>query len=121
MSVADSDGGDGSSITVGVDLGHGGFGEIAAIGVPFVVHVGQYGADWADDSGLVGENPDQRARRLISLFTRSDRYSISASVSSQASRVAVSSVRCDDSSRSRCGPWAGSCPRSVRARHYRYE
>ena len=57
--VAGSDCGDGSSITAGVELGHGGFGEVAAVGdLPFVVHVGQHGADEADDGGLVGEDPD---------------------------------------------------------------
>jgi hypothetical protein len=52
MSVAGFDCGDGSSITAGVELGHGGFGEVAAVGdLPFVVHVGQHGADEADDGG----------------------------------------------------------------------
>jgi hypothetical protein len=54
MSVAGFDCGDGSSITAGVELGHGGFGEVAAVGdLPFVVHIGQHGADEADDGGLV--------------------------------------------------------------------
>ena len=59
VSVAGSDCGDGSSITAGVELGHGGFGEVAAVGdLPFVVHVGQHRADEADDGRLVGEDPD---------------------------------------------------------------
>jgi hypothetical protein len=58
MSVASRDGGDGSSITDRVDLGHGAFGEVAAVGdLPLVVHVGQDGADEADHGWLVGEDP----------------------------------------------------------------
>jgi hypothetical protein len=63
MSVAGCDCGDSSNITVGVELGHGGFGEVAAVGdLPFVVDVRQHGADEADDGGLVGEDPTTRAR-----------------------------------------------------------
>ena len=41
------------------DLGHGFFGEVAAfVGGPFVVAVGQNGADEADDGGFVGEDPN---------------------------------------------------------------
>jgi hypothetical protein len=57
MSVAGFDCGDGSSITAGVELGHGGFGEVAAVGdLPFVVHVGQHGADEVDDGGRVAKD-----------------------------------------------------------------
>jgi hypothetical protein len=62
VSVAGSDCGDGSSITAGVELGHGGFGEVAAVGdLPFVVHVGQHSADEADDGGSLGKIPTTRA------------------------------------------------------------
>ena len=72
VSVAGSDCGDCSSITAGVELGHGGFGEVAAVGdLPFVVHVGQHSADEADGGGLVGEDPDHPGAALISLLTRS--------------------------------------------------
>src|SRR5829696_6877674 len=72
VSVAGSDCGDGSSITAGVELGHGGFGEVAAVGdLPFVVHVGQHSADEGMTAGSLGKIPTTRARRLISLFTRS--------------------------------------------------
>src|SRR5215211_6374847 len=59
MSVAGFDCGDGSSIAGWVDLGHGGFGEVAAVGdLPFVVDVGQDRADEADDGGFVREDAD---------------------------------------------------------------
>src|SRR5215212_4505739 len=59
MSVAGSDCGDMSSIVCGAEYGHGAFGEIAAIGdLPFIVHVGQDGADKSDYGGLFGEDAD---------------------------------------------------------------
>jgi len=59
MSVAGFDCGDGSSIAGWVDLGHGGLGEVAAVGdLPFVVDVSQDRADEADDGGLVREDAD---------------------------------------------------------------
>ena len=59
MSVAGFDCGDGFSIAGWVDLGHGGLGEVAAVGdLPFVVDVGQDRADEADDGGLVREDAD---------------------------------------------------------------
>jgi hypothetical protein len=59
MSVAGRDGGDGSSIADRVDLGHGAFGEVAAVGdLPFVVGVDEDGADESDDGGFVGEDAD---------------------------------------------------------------
>src|SRR5215218_2137911 len=70
VSVAGSDCGDGSSITAGVELGHGGFGEVAAVGdLPFVVHVGQHSADEADDGGLVGEDPDHPGAAFEALMS----------------------------------------------------
>ena len=46
-------------------LGHGGFGEVAAVGdLPFVVHVGQHGPDEADDGGLVAKDGFQMNPRL---------------------------------------------------------
>ena len=72
MSVAGFDCGDGSSIAGWVDLGHGGLGEVAAVGdLPFVVDVGQDRADEADDGGFVREDADDAGSRLISLLTRS--------------------------------------------------
>ena len=59
MSVAIFDCGDQSSIADRVDLGHGAFGEVAAVGdLPLVVEVVEDGADEADDAGLVGEDAD---------------------------------------------------------------
>jgi hypothetical protein len=47
--------GDELSIALGVEQGHGAFGEVSAFaGLPFVVDVGQHGADEADDAGFVG-------------------------------------------------------------------
>ena len=59
MSVASRDGGDGSSITDRVDLGHGAFGKVAAVGdLPLVVHVGQAGTDQPGQRCSVGEDAD---------------------------------------------------------------
>lgn len=59
MSVAGFDCGDGFSIAVGVEFGHGAFGEVAAVAdLPFVVEVVEDGADEADDAGLVGKDAD---------------------------------------------------------------
>jgi hypothetical protein len=39
-------------------LGHGAFGEVSAVAdLPFVVHVGEDGADEVGDSGFVREDP----------------------------------------------------------------
>ena len=55
MSFAGFDRGDGSSIADGVELGHGTFGEVAAVGhLPFMMEVVEDRADEADDAGLVG-------------------------------------------------------------------
>src|SRR3954451_11735325 len=52
------------------ELGHGGFGEVAAVsGDPFVVHVDQDRADQSVDRCGVGTIPTKRERRLISLLT----------------------------------------------------
>jgi hypothetical protein len=54
MSVVGSDCGDGTSIAGWVELGHGGFGEVAALGdLPFIVGVVQHRTDETDDGGLV--------------------------------------------------------------------
>jgi hypothetical protein len=59
MSVAGFDCGDESSIAARVDLGHGSFGEVAAVGdLPLVVEVVQHRSDEADDAGLIREDPD---------------------------------------------------------------
>ena len=57
--LAAAERGDGFSIAVGIEQVHGVFGEVAAVaGLPFVVYVGEDGADEADDGGVVGENAD---------------------------------------------------------------
>src|SRR6478735_6699394 len=59
MSVDGFDSGDLSSTAGWVELGHGAFGEVAAVGeLPFVAEVVEDGADEADDAGLVGEDAD---------------------------------------------------------------
>ena len=56
--VADCEFGCGETIAFGVEQAHGVFGEVAAVGgLPFVMQVGQDGADEADGGGLVGEDP----------------------------------------------------------------
>ena len=63
--VAVGDGDHGASIALGVQDCHGGFGEVAAfVGGPFVVGVGDYGADEADDGGLAGEDADDSGSAL---------------------------------------------------------
>ena len=58
MSVAGCEFGDLVSIALGVEECHRAFGEVAAVaGLPFVVDVGEDGADEADDGGFVGEDP----------------------------------------------------------------
>ena len=58
MSVAAVELGDVVSIALGVELGHGAFGEVAAVGgLPFVVHVGEHGADGSEHRCFVGEDP----------------------------------------------------------------
>ena len=57
MSVAGCEFGDVVSIALGVELRHRAFGEVAAVaGLPFVVDVGEHGADEADHGGFVGED-----------------------------------------------------------------
>ncbi len=57
MSVAAVEFGDEVSIARGVELGHGAFGEVAAItGLPFVVYVREHRADESDHGGFVGED-----------------------------------------------------------------
>jgi hypothetical protein len=49
----------GFSIGVGSQECHGGFGQVAAVvDLPFVVGVGEDGADQTDHGVLVGEDPD---------------------------------------------------------------
>ena len=43
----------------------------AVAGLPFVVHVGEHGADEPDDGGCVGEEAHDAGSALISLLTRS--------------------------------------------------
>jgi len=47
-----------SSVARLVELGHRGFGEVAAGDSPLVVLVGKDGADEADGGVVVGEDPD---------------------------------------------------------------
>jgi len=56
--VADCEFGCGDGIALGVEVAHGVFGEVAAVGgLRFVVEVGEDGADEADGGGFVGEDP----------------------------------------------------------------
>ena len=53
--VADCEFGGGETIALGVEEAHGVLGEVAAVGgLPFVVKVGEDGADEADGGGFVG-------------------------------------------------------------------
>jgi hypothetical protein len=59
VSVAGVEFGDGASIALGIELGHRSFGEVVAVAsLPFVIGVGEDGADEADQPGLVREDPD---------------------------------------------------------------
>jgi hypothetical protein len=63
MSVAGFDGGDSTVIAGRVELGHGGLGEVAAVGdLPFVVEIVQDGADEADHAGLESMEATYTAR-----------------------------------------------------------
>lgn len=52
-------------------FGHRGLGEVAPHDEPFVVLVGQHGADEADHGGVVGEDPDDATASAVLLFKRS--------------------------------------------------
>ena len=72
MSVAGCELGDVVSIALGVEQRHGAFGEVAAVaGLPFVVDVGEHGADEADHGGFVGEDAHDAGAALDSLLSRS--------------------------------------------------
>jgi hypothetical protein len=74
VSVAGVELGDGSSIALGVELGDRAFAEVAAVaGLPFVVSVGEDGADEADPQGPVREDPDNAGASfqfLVDLIAR---------------------------------------------------
>jgi len=56
----------------GVEVGHGAFGEVAAVeGLPFVVEFGQDRGGEAVEGGGVGEDLGDVGRCLISRFSRS--------------------------------------------------
>ena len=53
-----------------VELRHGSFGEVAAfVGLPFIVGVGQDGADEADDGGFVGAPLSSSGGEVCALWT----------------------------------------------------
>jgi hypothetical protein len=63
--LAAFDGGAGATISDLVEVGHGSFGEVAAVaGDPFVVHVEQDGSNEPDDGGVVREDPNHAAAAL---------------------------------------------------------
>src|SRR4051812_13619325 len=63
--LAAVDGGDGVSIAGWLELGHEGFGEVAAVGgLPFVVDVGEPCADEPDHGCVVGEDADHAGSAL---------------------------------------------------------
>ena len=71
MSVAVVEFGDGVSIALGVELGHGAVGEVAPVGCgPFVVHVGEDGSDESDDGGFVREDPYDAAASFEAFMSR---------------------------------------------------
>ena len=75
MSVAAVEFGGVVSLARRVELGHGAFGEVGAIGYsPFVVHVREHGANESDHGGFVREDSHDTGRRLISLLTRSSGF-----------------------------------------------
>jgi hypothetical protein len=74
MSLAGCELGHVFSIARGVEQRHGAFGEIAAIaGLPFVVDVGQDGADETDDGGVVGEDTHEAGPALYFLVEPCER------------------------------------------------
>ena len=65
MLAAGGELGDGVSIALGVEDRHRAFGEVAAVaGLPFVVGVGEDGADEADHGGFVREDPHDAGASL---------------------------------------------------------
>ena len=67
MSATGCEFGCGDGISFGVEQVHGVFGEVAAVGgLPFVVEVGQDGADEADCGGFVGEDPHDSGAAALS-------------------------------------------------------
>ena len=71
MSVAAVEFGDEVSIALGVEPRHRAFGEVAAVaGLPFVVHVGEHGADESDHGGFVGEDADDTGASFEALMSR---------------------------------------------------
>lgn len=69
MSVVGFDCGDELNISRGgFDLGHGAFGEVAAVvDLPLVVEIVEDGANQAGDTAALGRMPTARARRLLSI------------------------------------------------------
>ena len=76
------------------EFGHWGFGEVAAGEGPFVVLVGERGADEADHGSIAGEDPATLERRFTSLLRRSRGLllQISASMCQVEARAASASI-----------------------------